>query len=126
MQTRHVLFLLVLLGALTPSRPDLLAQAPPPSPPPPPSEETPVYTGAPPTPQLIQVEVDLTDGLALRVRRHPAWLALSRPTLRVNQARPETPIAPETAAPPEGGPDQLQQALEQALQRAQPPAAPPP
>lgn len=125
MKLRHVLFLLVLLGGLGHGSPYLLAQALPPLPPPPPSEETSAFTGAPPTPQLLQVEVDLQDGLGVRVRRHPAWIALSRPALRVNQARSETPAEPETAAPLNGGAEQLQQALGQALQRAQPQAPPP-
>ena len=123
----HVLLLLALIGWLGSGRTSLLAQEPPRSPLTPPSEETTLNPGEPPTPQFLQVELDVgADGLGLRLRLHPSWLALYRPSVRVGQARTGPPIETDTVPPLEGGADQLHQALEQALNRAQPPPTPSP
>jgi hypothetical protein len=116
----HILLLSALLAWLGSGRTSLLAQEPPRSPLTPPSEETTANPGEPPTPQLMQVEVDLgAGGLNIRLRTHPAWQARYKPYVRVGQAHTEPP--PEEA--PQGGGNDLQQALEQALDRAKPPAA---
>jgi hypothetical protein len=127
MKHRHLLLLLALMGWLGSGRTSLLAQEPPRSPLAPPSEETTLNPGDPPTPQFLQVELDVgADGLGLRLRLHPSWLALYRPSVRVGQARTGPPIETDTVPPLEGGADQLHQALEQALNRAQPPTTPSP
>jgi hypothetical protein len=103
-----------------------LAQEPPRSPLTPPSEET---TANPrtPAPQFMQVEVDLgAGGPNIRVRTHSAWQARYRPSVRVGQARTAPEPEAETALPPQGGADELHQALEQALDRAKPPTPPSP
>jgi hypothetical protein len=127
MKHRHVLLLLALIGWLGSGRTSLLAQEPPRSPLTPPSAETTLNPGEPPTPQFLQVELDVgADGLGFRLRLHPSWLALYRPSVRVGQARTGPPIETDTVPPLEGGADQLHQALEQALNRVQPPTTPSP
>src|SRR5437899_1724807 len=86
-----------------------------------PAEEPPMNPGEPPTPRLLEVEVGIgADGLGpLRLHYYPPWVATQKPQLRVGQAPTEQPPETETAPRPEGGADQLQQALEQALNRAQ-------
>jgi hypothetical protein len=127
MKRLHILFLSAVLAWLGSGRTSLLAQEPPRSPLTPPSEETTANPSEPPTPQLMQVEVDLgPGGLHIRLRTHPAWQARYRPFVRVGQARTEPQPEAETAPPPQGGADELHQALEQALDRAKPPAAPSP
>jgi hypothetical protein len=124
------LYLLLLFAALTwlgDGRPGLLAQEPPRSPLTPPSEETTANPGQPPTPQLMEVAVDLgAGGPNIHVRIHPAWQAQYRPYVRVGQARTTTEPAEETAPPPQGGADELHQALGQALDRAKPSTPPSP
>ena len=125
MKRRHILLLFAVLTWLGSDRTMLLAQEPPRSPLTPPSEETTANPGEPPTPQLMQVEVDFgAGGLNVRLRTHPAWQARYKPYVRVGQARTEPPPEEETA--PQGGANDLQQALEQALDRSKPPAAPSP
>jgi len=127
MKHMHVLLLFALIGWLGSGSTSLLAQEPPRSPLTPPSEETTLNPGEPPTPQLLQVEVDMgAGGLGLRLRLHPSWLALYRSSVRVGQVRTGPPVETETAPPLEGGADQLHQALEQALERVQPPSTPSP
>ncbi len=127
MKPMHLLLLLALMGWLGSSRTSLLAQETTRSPLTPPSEETTLNPGVPPTPQFMQVEVNIgAGGPGIRVRYHPAWVALYRPQVRVGQGRTAPPPEAETAPLLEGGADQLHQALEQALKRAQPPAAPSP
>jgi hypothetical protein len=125
MKRRHILLLFAVLAWFGSGRTMLLAQEPPRSPLTPPSEETTANPGEPPTPQLMQVEVDFgAGGLNVRLRTHPAWQARYKPYVRVGQARTESPPEEETA--PQGGANDLQQALEQALDRAKPPAVPSP
>ena len=127
MKHMHILLLLALMGWLGSGRTSLLAQETTRSPLTPPSEETTMNPGVPPTPQFVQVEVDMgAGGLGIRVRSHPAWMALYRPHVRVGQGRTEPPPEAETTPLMEGGADQLHQALEQALKRSQPPTAPSP
>ena len=127
MKRLHILFLFAALVWLGSGRTSLLAQEPPRSPLTPPSEETTVNPGEPPTPQFIQVEMDLgAGGLHIRLRTHPAWQARYRPYVRVGQARTVPGPEAETAPPPQGGADGLHQALEQALDRAKPPPPPSP
>jgi hypothetical protein len=127
MKRRHILLLFAVLAWLGSGRTMLLAQEPPRSPLTPPSEETTANPAEPPTPQLMQVEVDFgAGGLNIRLRTHPAWQARYKPYVRVGQARTESQPETETAPPPQGGADELNQALEQALDRAKPPAAPSP
>ena len=122
MKRWHILLLFAVLVWLGSGRTMLLAQEPPRSPLTPPSEETTANPAEPPTPQLMQVEVDFgAGGLNVRLRTHPAWQARYKPYVRVGQARTEPPPEEETA--PQGGTNDLQQALEQALDRAKPPAA---
>jgi hypothetical protein len=108
----------------------LLAQETPRSPITQSSEETTINPGDLPTPQLMQVEVDLgAGGPNVRMRIHPAWQGLYRPSVRVGRARTEPqaePQAEEAAAPPPGGAEELQQVLENALDRASPRATPAP
>ena len=105
----------------------LLAQETPRPPITPSSEETTINPGELPTPQLMQVEIDLgARGPNVRMRIHPAWQALYRPSVRVGRVRTEPQTEEETAAPPPGGAEELQQVLENALDRARPPAAPVP
>jgi len=127
MKHLYLLFLLAVLAWLGSGRTSLLAQEPPRSPLTPPSEETTANPGEPPTPQFMQLEVDLgAGGPNIRLRTHPAWQARYKPDVRVGQARTEPEPEAETAPPPPGGADQLQQALEQALDRAKPPTPPSP
>src|SRR5215813_3985838 len=127
MKHLHILLLFAVLPWLGSGVPGLLAQEPPRSPLTPPSEETTANPSEPPAPQFIQVEGDLgPGGPNIRLRTHPAWQARYRPYVRVGQSRPESQPEAETAPPPQGGADELQQALEQALDRAKPPAAPSP
>lgn len=127
MKHLHILFLSAVLAWLGSGRTSLLAQEPPRSPLTPPSEETTANPGEPPTPQLMQVEVDFgAGGLNVRLRTHPAWQARHRPYVRVGQARTESQAETETAPPPQGGANELHDALGQALDRAKPPAAPSP
>src|SRR5215475_15921903 len=115
MKYLHILFLSAVLAWLGSRTTSLLAQEPPRSPLTPPSEETTANPGEPPTPQLMQVEVDFgAGGLNVRLRTHPAWQARYKPYVRVGQARTEPPPEEETAPPPQGGADQLHQALGQA------------
>ena len=95
------------------------------------SEETTINPSDLPTPQLMQVEVDLgAGGPNVRMRIHPAWQGLYRPSIRVGRARIEPQAEPQaeeqTAAPAPGGVEELQQVLENALDRAGPRAAPAP
>lgn len=125
MKHRYLLLLLALMGWLGSGRTSLLAQETPRSPLTPPSEETTMNPGVPPTPQFVQVEVDIgAGGPSIRVRSHPAWVALYRPHVRVSQERTEPPSEAETAPLLEGGAEQLHQTLEQALKRTQLPVAP--
>jgi len=124
MQYTHALLVLALMGWLESSGSSSLAQdtaLPPRSPS---SEDTTLNPSVPPTPQFLQVAVDIgAGGLGpVRLRYYPPWVA--RPQLRVGQARTEPLPEAETAPPLEGGADQLHRALEQALDRAQSPAAP--
>jgi len=127
MKHLYSLFLLAVLAWLGSGRTSLLAQEPPRSPLTPPSEETTANPSEPPAPQFMQLEVDLgAGGPNIRLRIHPAWQARYRPSVRVGQARTESQPEAETAPPPQGGADELQQALEQALDRAKPPTPPSP
>jgi hypothetical protein len=125
MKRRHILVLFIVLAWLGSGRTGLLAQEPPRSPLTPPSEETTANPSEPPTPQLVQVEVDLgAGGPHVRVRIHPTWQARYRPYVRVGQVRTAPPSETETAPPPPGGAEELHHALEQALDRAKPPPSP--
>jgi len=127
MKHLYLLFLLAVLAWLGSGRTSLLAQEPPRSPLTPPSEETTANPGEPPAPQFMQFEVDLgAGGPNIRLRIHPAWQARYRPYVRVGQARIAPDPEAETAPPPQGGADELHQALEQALDRAKPPTPPSP
>src|SRR5919201_2945983 len=127
MKHLHILLLFAVLAWLGSGRPSLLAQEPPRSPLTPPSEETTANPGEPPALQFMQVEVDLgAGGPHIRLRIHPAWQARFRPYVRVGQARTTPEPEAETAPPPPGGAEELQQTLGQALDRAKPPAAPSP
>ena len=127
MKHLYILLLFAVLAWPGSGRITLLAQEPPRSPLTPPSEETTANPSEPPAPQFIQVDVDLgAGGPNIRLRTYPGWQARYRPYVRVGQPRPEPQPEAETATPPQGGADELQQALEQALDRAKPPAAPSP
>ena len=127
MKHRHILVLFAALAWLGGDRTGLLAQEPPRSPLTPPSEETTANPGEPPTPQFMQVEVDLgAGGPNIHVRIHPAWQARYRPYVRVGQTRTAPEPEAETAPPPQGGAEELQHTLEQALDRAKPPTPPSP
>ena len=127
MKHLYILFLCAVLAWLGSGRASLLAQEPPRSPLTPPSEETTANPGEPPAPQFMQLEVDLgAGGPNIRLRIHPAWQARYRPSVRVGQARIAPEPEAETAPPPQGGADELHQALEQALDRAKPPTPPSP
>jgi hypothetical protein len=127
MKHRHVLVLFTALVWLGSGRTGLLAQEPPRSPLTPPSEETTANPSEPPAPQFIQVEVDLgAGGPNIRLRLSPAWQARYKPYVRVGQARTAPEPEAETAPPPQGGADELNQALGQALDRAKPPPPPSP
>ena len=127
MKHLHILCLVAVLAWLVHDRTSLLAQEPPRSPLTPPSEETTATPSEPPAPQYMQLEVDLgAGGPNIRLRTHPAWQARYKPYVRVGQARTEPEPEAETAPPPQGGADELNQALGQALDRAKPPAAPSP
>jgi len=122
MKHLHILLLFAVVAWLGSGRTSLFAPEPPRSPLTPPSEETTANPSEPPTPQFIQVEVDLgAGGPNFRLRTHPAWQARYRPYVRVGQARTEPEPEAETAPPPQGGADALNQALGQALDRAKPP-----
>jgi len=127
MKHLHILCLFAVLAWLGSGRTSLLAQEPPRSPLTPPSEETTANPSEPPAPQFMQVEVDLGAGWPnVRLRTHPAWQARYRPYVRVGQARTVPEPEAETAPLPQGGADELHQALGQALDRARPPAEPSP
>jgi hypothetical protein len=104
----------------------LLAQETPRPPITPSSEETTINLNDPPTPHM-QVEVDLgAGGPNVRMRIHPAWQALYKPSVRVGRVRTEPQAEEETAAPAPGGAEELQQVLENALDRARSTATPAP
>ena len=127
MKRMPVLLLFAVLTWLGSDKTRLLAQETPRPPITPSSEETTIDPSALPTPQLMQVEVDLgTGGPNVRMRIHPAWQALYRPSVRVGRVRTEPQAEEETAAPAPGGAEELQQVLENALDRARPPVAPAP
>ena len=127
MKHLHILCLCAVLAWLGSGRTSLLAQEPPRSPLTPPTEETTANPGEPPALQFMQLEVDLgAGGPNIRLRTHPAWQARYKPYVRVGQARTESEPEAETAPPPQGGADELHQALGQALDRAKPPVAPSP
>ena len=127
MKYLHILLLFAALAWPGSGRITLLAQEPPRSPLTPPTEETTANPGEPPALQFMQLEVDLgAGGPTIRLRTHPAWQARYKPYVRVGQARTEPEPEAETAPPPQGGADELHQALGQALDRAKPPAAPSP
>jgi hypothetical protein len=127
MKRTPILLLFAFLAWSGDDRTLLLAQETARSPITPPSEETATHFNEPPTPQFMQFEVDLgAGGPNLRLHIHPAWQALYKPYVRVGRARTEPQSEEETASPPRGGADALQQALEQALDRAKPPVAPAP
>ena len=127
MRSLHILLLFAILAWLGSGRTTLLAQEPPRSPLTPPSEETTANPGEPPAPQFMQFEVDLgAGGPNIRLRIHPAWQARYRPYVRVGQARTAPEPEAETAPPPQGGADELHQALGQALDRAKPQTPPSP
>jgi hypothetical protein len=127
MKHLDILLLFAVLAWLGSGRTSLLAQEPPRSPLTPPSEETTANPGEPPAPQFIQVEVDLgAGGPNIRLRISPAWQARYKPYVRVGQARTAPEPEAETAPPPQGGADELNQALGQALDRAKPPTPPAP
>ena len=123
MQYTHALLLLALVGWLDSSGTSILAQERTLLPRTSSSEDTALHPGVPPTPQFLQVEVDIgAGGLGpIRLHYYPPWVALHRPQLRVGRARTEQPPEVDTAPLLEGGADQLHHALEQALDRAQPP-----
>jgi hypothetical protein len=121
----HILLLLAVLAWPGRGGTTLQAQELPRSPLTPPSEETKVNPSDPPTPQLVQVDVDFgAGGPHVRLRIHPAWQGRYRPYVRVGQVRTAPQPEEETAPPPQGGADELNQALGQALDRAKPPPAP--
>jgi hypothetical protein len=128
MKRMPILLLFAVLAWPGSDKTRLLAQETPRSPTISSSEETTINPGDLPTPQFMQVEVDLgAGGPNARMRIHPAWQY--RPSVRVGRVRTEPQnSAPEeeTAAPPPGGAEELQQVLEHALDRAKPPAAPAP
>src|SRR5215475_16001212 len=127
MKYLHILFLSAVLAWLGSGRTSLLAQEPPRSLLTPPTEETTANPGEPPALQFMQLEVDLgAGGPHIRLRTHPAWQARYKPYVRVGRARTEPEPEAETAPPPQGGADQLHQALGQALDRAKPPVEPSP
>ena len=127
MKPQPILLLFVVLAWFGSGSPNLLAQELPQSPLTLPSQETTANPGEPPTPQLMQVEVDLgAGGPNVHVRIHPAWQARYRPYVRVGQAHTVAQPETETAPPPPGGAEELHQVLEHALDRAKPPAAPAP
>lgn len=125
MLSRHVLSLLVGVGWCMSYAAGLQAQEAPHLPLPAPPAETTESAGVPPTPQFIQVNVDLgPPGPNLRLYRHPAWVALYTPRVQVRQGLTASSSTAETAPPLEGGAEQLYQALEEALNRAQSSATP--
>ena len=127
MKRMPVLLLFAALAWPGSDRTLLLAQEAPRSPTTSSFEETTINPGELPTPQFMQVEVDLgAGGPNVRMRIHPAWQALYRPSVRVGRVRTEPQAEEEAAAPPPGGAEELQQVLEHALDRARPPAAPVP
>ena len=128
MKYTHALLLLALVGWLGSGGSSVLAQETPLSSRTPLSQDMALNPGVPPTPQFLQVEVDIgAGGLGpIRLHYYLPWVAMRRPQLRVGPARTEEPPEAETAPPLEGGADQLHHALEQALDRAQPPGAPSP
>lgn len=127
MKYRHVLFLLAFVGWLSSGWSRLVAQETPLLPLTLSSEETARPSSEPPTPQFLQVAVEIGTGVVtVRVPYSPAWLAAQRPRVRLGSVRVPPPGETDTAPVLEGGADQLYQALAQALNRAQPPAAPSP
>ncbi len=125
MLSRHVLSLLGCVGWCMSYAAGLQAQEAPQLPLPAPLAETTEAAGVPPTPQFIQVNVDLgPPGPNLRLHRHPAWVALYTPRVQVRQGLTASSSTAETAPPLEGGAEQLYQALEEALNRAQSSATP--
>ena len=126
MKYTHILLLFALVGWLASGGTSILAQDTALPRRTLPADEPPMNPGEPPTPRFLEAEVGIgAGGLGpLRLHYYPPWVAMQKPQLRVGQARTEQPPEAETAPRPEGGADQLQQALEQALNRAQPPGVP--
>lgn len=94
-----------------------------------PSEQTATAThpSEAPTPQLLRVQIGLeAGGPTIRMHYDPTWVDLHRVQVRVRQAPTKRTPAVDVAPLPEGGVNELQQALEQALSRAQPSAVPSP
>ena len=95
----------------------------------PPSEDTAnaTHPGEAPTPQFLRVKIGLeAGGPTIQMRYDPTWVDLNRLQVRVGQTPTKQTPAVDVAPPPEGGVNELQQALEQALARAQPSAVPSP
>jgi hypothetical protein len=130
MRSTHVCLVLTFIGWLSSGGSSALAQDTPLALFHPPSAETATAThpGAAPTPQFLRVTIGLeAGGRTMRMPADPTWVALHRPYVRVGQAPPKRAPADDVASPPEGGVNELHQALEQALAaRAQPAAVPSP
>jgi len=126
MKYTHILLLIALVGWLASAQINVLAQDTTLPRRTLPAEEPPLNPGEPPTPRFLEAEMGIgAGGLGpLRLHYYAPWVATQKPQLRVGQAPTEQPSEAETAPRPEGGADQLQQALEQALIRAQHPGAP--
>ena len=93
------------------------------------SEDTATTTppGEAPTPRFLRVTIGLeAGGPTIRMRSDPAWVALHRPQVRVEQAPTQRAPADDVAPPLRGGVDELRRTLEQALVRAQPSGVPSP
>jgi hypothetical protein len=129
MRSTHVCLVLTCIGWLSSGGSSALAQDTPLALLHPPSAETATAThpGAAPTPQFLRVTIGLeAGGRTIRMPPDPVWVAVHSPHVRVGAAPPKRAPADNVDSPPEGGVNELHQALEQALARAQPAAVPSP
>jgi hypothetical protein len=128
MGPRHLFFFLAFVGYFSLNNTHLGAQETPRFPLSPASEETTRNSGVPPTPQFVQIAVDIEVGkrVAVRVPYAPAWLARQGPQVRLKSVQTMPPSEEDTAPLVEGGADHLYQVLDQALKRTQPTTAPAP
>jgi len=128
MGPRHLFFFLAFVGYVSLHTTPLGAQETPRLPLSPASEETTRNSGVPPTPQFVQIAVDLEGGkrVAVRVPYAPAWLALQGPQVRLKSVQTVPPSEEDTTPLVEGGADHLYQVLDQALKRTPPTTAPAP
>jgi hypothetical protein len=125
MRPAYIILLLCILGWLGRPGDIVLAQEATAGSQHPPYEDATTSLREPPTPQFFRLEADIAaEGIiAVRLRRDPAWLARTEPSLRLETIQSEAGTTESESLPRGSEVENLQQFLEQAIDRAQPDAA---